>query len=99
MTTLTRRNREPVGVDWMTVAGELDLASAGRLELELAALSGPVTVVDLREVAFIDVAGVRALLRAQRAAAEEGREVLILAGRRARRVLRLMGGRGPVPAA
>jgi anti-anti-sigma factor len=87
MATLTRGDREPVGVDWMRVTGDLDAASAGRLEMELAALSERVTVVDLREVAFIDAAGITALLRAQRAAAAEGREILLLAGRRVQRVL------------
>jgi anti-anti-sigma factor len=91
MATLTCGGSEQAGVDWMTVAGELDAESTGRLELELAGMTERVVVVDLRDVEFIDAAGVTALLRARRAAAEEGREVLLLAGPRVQRVLGIVG--------
>ncbi|GAB7003071.1 hypothetical protein JCM18899A_05420 [Nocardioides sp. AN3] len=58
------------GVPVVRVLGELDLVSVGRLRAVLDELllgSGPV-IVDLRELAFIDSAGLGALVRAHKKA-------------------------------
>jgi anti-sigma B factor antagonist len=57
------------------VEGELDCATAPKLELRLRALAGlghPVSV-DLGDVSFMDSSGLRLLLNAHRAAARDGR--------------------------
>jgi anti-sigma B factor antagonist len=75
-----------VGDDaWTTVsvAGEVDLATAG--ELSRAVRSGLATggvVIDLREVTFMDSSGVGALNTALREAAEQGRELRLAGGMR-----------------
>jgi anti-anti-sigma factor len=58
------------------VEGELDCATAPRLELRLRALAGlghPVSL-DLGEVTFMDSSGLRLLLDTHRQALREGRE-------------------------
>ena len=51
------------------VSGELDLSTADRLSsaLDAAQADGVTTLLDLSAVSFIDLAGLRALLRAARA--------------------------------
>ena len=56
----------------LTLRGELDLGSAGRLERALREHAGPV-LLDLRELTFMDSTGVRVLLEASEVAAREGR--------------------------
>jgi anti-sigma B factor antagonist len=61
---------------WTTVAvaGELDLATADELSGAVrAGLAGGAVRLDLREVTFMDSAGVRALNTALRESAAEGR--------------------------
>jgi len=55
--------RDPQGGSQLTLRGELDLATAGRLEQALASASAPV-VLDLRGLTFMDSTGVRVLLEA-----------------------------------
>jgi anti-sigma B factor antagonist len=65
----------------VSVAGELDLATAD--EFSRAVRSGLATgavIVDLREVTFMDSAGVRALNTALRESAENGRELRVSQG-------------------
>lgn len=56
------------------VAGELDLAVAGRFSERLAALAGTHQRVrlDLRDLTFIDSSGIAALVHASRQAAADG---------------------------
>jgi anti-sigma B factor antagonist len=64
----------------VSVAGELDLATAD--EFSRAVRSGLATGavgIDLREVTFMDSAGVRALNTALRESAEHGRELRVSA--------------------
>jgi anti-sigma B factor antagonist len=58
----------------VVLAGELDLASVPRFESLLAAAFeiADHCVIDLRELAFVDSSGLRALLRARRRASESG---------------------------
>jgi anti-sigma B factor antagonist len=69
------------GCTTVSVAGELDLATAD--ELSRAVRSGLATgavIIDLREVTFMDSAGVRALNTALRESAENGRELRVSKG-------------------
>lgn len=78
----------------VAVAGELDLASAPELARMLYPLQRPGAVVtlDLQHLAFMDLAGVRALLDARRVASAAGSSLHILgAGEGATRVLELTG--------
>jgi len=62
------------------VGGELDLASASQLEqaLKLAWRDQPQeVVVDLRQLSFIDMAGLRVLLEAQQQADEQDRKLVL----------------------
>jgi anti-sigma B factor antagonist len=77
----------------LTLHGELDLQSVGRLRTCLAETlerdSGAV-LVDLTDVAFIDSTGLAALLNALRRLTRAGRPLLLVAGEGpVRRVLRL----------
>lgn len=90
LTVSVRRQDDSVVVE---VSGELDLASATQLEraLQLAWREQPqLVVIELGELHFIDMAGLRALLEAQRHAEGQGSQ-LVLAHVRAplRRVLTL----------
>jgi anti-sigma B factor antagonist len=70
------------GCTTVSVAGELDLATAD--ELSRAVRSGLATgavIIDLREVTFMDSAGVRALNTALRESAEDGRELQVCVGK------------------
>jgi anti-sigma B factor antagonist len=75
--------------------GELDLASAGRLddELRLVEQLGPDRIVlDCRELEFIDSAGLRVLVDAQRRAERDGRALLLTSvPKQAQRLLSVTG--------
>src|ERR1700722_7244620 len=62
---------------WVHVAGELDLLTAPQLERTLhdAQVHNRVVVIDMREVGFIDSAGIHVLLAAQEGT-ESGRAQL-----------------------
>jgi anti-sigma B factor antagonist len=65
----------------ITLAGELDMATAGRLEEAVgAALEGAQheLVIDLSHVSFMDSTGLRAVLRARRACGDAGRELFVV---------------------
>jgi anti-sigma B factor antagonist len=64
-------------------AGELDLATAPRLEKELVRQTARTRsiVVDLRRLTFLDVTGLRLLLKLQRQAARDGWRLTVVRGR------------------
>lgn len=66
--------REPAGSLRLTLAGELDIASAGALRDRLLALcaAGDAVVLDLSGLEFIDSSGVRELVRAMSRASRDG---------------------------
>jgi anti-anti-sigma factor len=66
--------------------GELDLDTAQELEAVLATQSGPV-VVDLRELSFIDLTGLRLLLAADARSRQDGMNLRFIPGRVVRRLL------------
>jgi len=59
----------------VTVRGELDIATAPRLEAALADSSAASVRVDLRGLTFMDSTGVRALLQATEDARAAGRDL------------------------
>ena len=78
----------------MTVAGEIDIATATRLREGLAGLAagGRPLVADLDQVRFIDSAGLAALVgAASRAAAHGGSLHVVCARPRIRQLFRLTG--------
>jgi anti-sigma B factor antagonist len=66
--------------------GELDLGTAPELEAVLASQSGPV-VVDLRELSFIDLTGLRLLLEADARSRQDGMNLRFIPGRIVQRLL------------
>jgi anti-anti-sigma factor len=67
----------------LRLEGELDLASAGRLEdaLRAAEANGPeCLVVDLRGLSFIDSSGLRLLLMAGERARKDDRRLVVVRG-------------------
>ena len=88
LTVLVRHEPDYVLV---TVAGEVDFASAAGLRERLFALAsaGRPLVADLDRVSFIDAAGLGVLAGAARQAAAEGTSLQVVCARR--RVRRLFG--------
>lgn len=78
----------------LEVAGEVDLASSDRLlsastaELDQLTADGAL-VLDLREVTFLDSAGLRTLLQTAKSAREVGAELRIIPSDAVARVLEL----------
>ncbi|HSO98900.1 MAG TPA: STAS domain-containing protein [Solirubrobacteraceae bacterium] len=82
------------GVVWVHLAGELDIASAPRLERMLARseLQAPLVVLDLRKLTFMDSFGAHVVAHAAtRARGKGNRLVLIRAPRHVQRLLTLTG--------
>ncbi|MBO2465510.1 STAS domain-containing protein [Actinomadura violacea] len=80
----------------VTVAGELDLGTAGRLDEHLSKAIGaqgrPRVVVDVTRMTFCDSSGLNVLIRAsKRIAAMQGRFVMVRPTERVRNVLRVTG--------
>jgi anti-sigma B factor antagonist len=89
---------------WVRAAGELDLATAPRLETELADLLDDgyhELDLDLHEVSFCDVIGLNVLLRARASAVAAGGRLSLLGScpslRMMLRVLRLERAFAPRP--
>jgi anti-anti-sigma factor len=68
---------------WVRLAGELDIATAPRLErmLREPPLQARVIVLDLRDLAFMDGSGVDAIVDASVRFRRAGRRMLLLRGR------------------
>jgi anti-anti-sigma factor len=67
----------------LALAGELDIASAERVERELERieLDGPATVVlDLRALTFLDSTGLRIIVAADARAREQSRRLVVIQG-------------------
>lgn len=79
------------GATRIRVRGELDLATAPRLEQELLArVRAEAVVLDLREVTFLDSSGLRAVLIGSQEAAAAGRRLVVVPGEgQAARVIEL----------
>src|SRR3954464_15855450 len=64
----------------LTLSGELDMATAASLELELRsaeAVRPPMLVLDLGELSFMGVSGLRSILDAARRARRDGRHFVV----------------------
>jgi anti-anti-sigma factor len=86
----------------ITVAGEVDIATAPQLGQHLAALagSGRPLIADLDQVSFIDAAGLRVLAAAARQAADSGGSLHVVSARyQVRRVFALTGLDRQIPLA
>jgi anti-sigma B factor antagonist len=93
MTALELTTSEREGGAQIALSGELDIATAPRLEEEVRRLEGEgrkLIVVDLRGLQFMDSSGLRALLSADTRARERGARLVIVRGdERIQRVLRI----------
>jgi anti-anti-sigma factor len=71
------------GTAWVHVAGELDIATVDHLKRTLreAQERALLSVLDLRELEFIDSCGVRAIVAASIDARRVGRRLVLLRGR------------------
>jgi anti-anti-sigma factor len=70
----------------VTLSGELDLATAARLDRELDAITADELVLDMRDVTYLDSTGVSLLLRRDAAARSLGRRLRVIGGEAVRRV-------------
>ena len=68
---------------WINVVGELDIATAPELERTLRESQQLVhlTVLDLRELAFMDCSGVHTIVNASVRARQDGRRLVLVRGR------------------
>jgi anti-anti-sigma factor len=83
MTTLDVTTEQHPGQTRVVLIGELDIASADRLEAQLAAIEvdSPATLVlDLRRVEFVDSTGLRTLIAADERARSQGRRLAVVCG-------------------
>ena len=78
---------------WLHVAGELDVATAPHLQRTLRAAqeATPHVVVDLRDVTFIGMAGVRTIAAAGDRARRAGHRLVVVSGAHAALVFALAG--------
>ena len=68
---------------WVNVVGELDIATAPQLERTLRESQqlAHLTVLDLRELAFMDCSGVHTIVNASILARKDGRRLVLVRGR------------------
>ena len=82
----------PAGAVVLHVSGELDLATASRLEDAIAdAAPAAHIVIDLSDCTFLDSSGVRSLVKAGRETQPEARVDLVTADASILRVLEITG--------
>jgi anti-anti-sigma factor len=65
---------------WVHVAGTLDIASSLQLEVTLDESAARLVVLDMRDLAFMDCAGVHAIIDASVRARDDGRRLILLRG-------------------
>jgi anti-anti-sigma factor len=95
--SVTRRRAN--GAIVVVPVGEIDLATVDALqsELDAAAAEAEQVVLDLREVSFIDSAGLRLVVHSSRALAADGGALAVVRGpREVQRVFDLVGLDGRV---
>ncbi|SEC97034.1 anti-anti-sigma factor [Amycolatopsis tolypomycina] len=95
---VARRTEYRPGFLVLMFAGEIDALTLPILERELGSAPPGSTVVDLTQVAFVGLAGARALaVAAERAAAEGRRFGVVASGRTLARLFRITGLAAVVP--
>jgi len=67
-------------VAWVHVAGALDIATSPELDRALRESPARLVVLDLRDLAFMDGAGVHTILEATASARRDGRQLILLRG-------------------
>lgn len=93
-----RRTEYRPGFLVLTLTGEIDALTLPILERELGSAPPGTTVVDLTQVAFVGLAGARALAAAAERAGAEGRRFGVVAtGRTLARLFRITGLAAAVP--
>jgi len=93
-----RRTEYRPGLLVLTFAGEIDALTLPILRHELAASPPGTTVVDLSQVAFLGLAGARALAAAAELAGQEGGRLVVVANSRTlARLFRITGLAAMVP--
>ncbi|MGH8980793.1 MAG: STAS domain-containing protein [Acidimicrobiales bacterium] len=80
------------GDDIVSLRGELDLASAGALHECLASVRAHKVVIDVRRLAFIDAAGMSALVVAHARTTAAGRTLVVRGARDGVRRVLVLGG-------
>jgi anti-anti-sigma factor len=65
---------------WVHVAGALDIATSPQLEQTLEESAARLVVLDMRDLGFMDCAGVNAIVGASVRAREAGRQLILLRG-------------------
>src|SRR5919201_2129987 len=84
MATLDLRTTDRAGGVYVELAGELDIATAVKLEDALRPVEAArpaLLVLDLRPLDFMDSSGLRALVAADTRAREAGRRLVLIRGR------------------
>jgi anti-sigma B factor antagonist len=74
------RSNDGLGAAWIHVSGQLDVATASQLKQTLAEAQSDarLIVLDLRELVFMDTAGVHVIVDASAAARRDGRRVVLV---------------------
>ena len=70
--------------DVVEVRGELDLTNAHALGDVLSGSTTPIVILDVGLLAFIDSAGIRTIDQTHRRLADEGRTMIVVAGKETR---------------
>jgi len=65
---------------WVHVAGALDIATSPQLDRALRESCAKLVILDLRDLAFMDCAGVHTILEASDSARRDGRRLILLRG-------------------
>lgn len=65
---------------WVHVAGALDIATSPQLDRALRECRARLVVLDLRDLGFMDCAGVHAIVDASVSARRDGRRLILLRG-------------------
>jgi anti-anti-sigma factor len=66
--------------DWVHVAGALDIATTPQLEQKLRESHARLVVLDMRDLALMDCAGVHTIVDASISARRDGRRLVLLRG-------------------
>ena len=69
-----------LNADWVHVAGALDIATTPQLEQTLRESHARLVVLDMRDVAFMDCAGVHTIVDASASARRDGRRLVLVRG-------------------
>ena len=83
MTILEVETDERDGLVHVSLRGELDLSTVGKVEDELQRWEGSdsgVVLLDLSKLTFLDSTGLRCVVRADERAREEGRRLVVVKG-------------------